>query len=76
MSTAWVFWTAKIAITTENASARTTITWDTRLGGHLGCRPGRAPRRRSIARQFLRLPLVWRAWVVDTAQNTSVHQMS
>src|ERR1051326_953949 len=78
-----MFCTAKIAMMIENTSARKTMNCDTvstsekrELASDLGRWPRRAARRRPIPRQLLRLSLVRRPWIVDAAQNTSVHQVS
>ena len=39
-------------------------------------RSHRSPHRRAIARQLLRLPLVWRPRIVNAAQDASIHQVS
>ena len=80
-ATAVVFWTANTAIKIENNSARKTMTCDTRLslvtsGYRFGGSTCRTPRRCAVPRQLLRLPLVRRPWVVDAAQDASIHEVS
>ena len=75
------FWTANKAITIENASARKTMTCDTNASQKTladGFRrwPGRTSDRGAVPRQFLRLPLVRRPWIVNAAQDAAIHQVA
>ena len=70
------FCTAKIAITIENASARKTVSCDTALCDGFGGWASRPACRGAVARELLRLTLVWRTWIVNTAQDAAVHQVS